>query len=200
MIIKRRESRSDVRTAVSYAVKYEIISSEEYYLARKKLKIAPLLSDNKSNTDSDFKYDNYDDALVKFLFKMDEKLDSILSRLSINEARSEALNSSLSNQGICNNISASGISIVTSGSASIGQIVHVNINLFKLPPVFIDTYGEIIRVTGFHENDISMYDLGIKFIDLDEQDKEKIITYVFSKQRKAIRNGKIESNQHLMEL
>ncbi|MBU3949784.1 MAG: PilZ domain-containing protein [Proteobacteria bacterium] len=205
MLSKRRELRSDVRTSLSYAVKYEIISPEEYYLIknksdsllnpdRKKLKIDPVLSDNNAKIDSDLKIDYYDDALLKFLVKMDEKLDIILSMLSTNEARSKTFN-----QGTCNNISASGISLVTSEPASKGQIVHVNIDLCKLPPVYIDAYGEIVRTTGIYEDNIPMYNLGIKFIDLDEKDREKIVAYIFSKQREDLRNGKTGSDQHMMD-
>lgn len=208
MLSNERELRFDVRTAFSYTVKYEIISQEEYHLIRekadllpnpdrKKLKILPELSDNNGTIVSDYNNDDHDDALVEFLIKMDEKLDSILSILSINKARSEALNPGLAYLGTGKNISASGISVVTSKPASKGQIIHVNINLCKLPPVCIDAYGEIVRVTCAHDKDIPMFNLGIKFIDLDEKVREKIVAYVFSNQRKAIRSGKIETNQYL---
>lgn len=206
MISKRRELRSYVRTALSYAVQYEIISPEEYNLIskksdslknrdRKKLKITHMLSDNNNKIDFDSKIDGYDDFLVEFLVKMDEKLDSILSMLLSNEAQSKTLNPVLLNHGVGNNISASGISILTNEPANKGQIIHVNINLCKLSSVFIDTYGEIIRATSIIKNNTQMYDLGIKFIDICEKDREKIIAYVFSKQREALRTEKQKQAQ-----
>jgi hypothetical protein len=201
MISKRRELRSDVRTALSYSVNYEIISPEEYYQIKKKSaslinrdlkksKIAPKPSDNNSKVDFDLTNNSYDDTFVEFLIKMDEKLDTILSMLSTNETMTDTLNSVLLNQGIGNNISASGISIFTFKSANKGNIINMNINLCKLPPIFIDTYGEIVRVTSVYKNSSQMYDLGIKFIDLTEKDREKIVAYVFKKQREILRSEK----------
>ncbi len=208
MIANIRDLRSDVRTAFSNAVNYEIISPEEYYLVKektdslskhniKKLKIAHVHSDNISEIDSDSKTDDYDNALVKFLVEMDEKLDRILSMLSINEPQQKTLTPELLlNQGRGNNISASGISIFTPKPATNGHIIHMNINVCKFPKVQIDAYGLIVRVTSIQENNIQMYNLGIKFIDLDEKNREKIVAYVFSKQREALRSGDIHINQH----
>lgn len=210
MISKGKEMRSDVRTGLSYIVKYEIISPEEYGIIRekpeltpnlggKKLKIVPALTDNNSKRDFVFNIDDCNNALVEFLVKMDQKLDKILSMLSANKVRSESSDPRLLNDGRGNNISASGISIFTSKPANKGQIVHMNITLCELPPVSIEAYGEIVRVTIPYENNTPMYELGIKFVTLNEKDKEKIVAYVFSKQRKALRSGKIQTNQYLMD-
>ena len=145
---------------------------------------------NNDNMDADFTIDDGDDGMVEFLIKMDEKLDRIISLLSKNEAHSVAFS-----QGIGKNISASGMNIVTDKPVNKGQIVHANIVLSKLPFVCIDAYGEIIRLSSIKEKDTSMYQVGIKFLNLDETEREKIVAYVFQQQRKSIRKRKIAENQ-----
>ncbi|MBL7195980.1 MAG: hypothetical protein ISS64_06750, partial [Desulfobacterales bacterium] len=62
----------------------------------------------------------------------------------------------------------------------------------KSPLVFMDVFGEVIRVTQVNKDDRTLYQAGVKFIDLNLADREKIITSVFQRQREAIRKRKDE--------
>lgn len=201
MFSNERELRSDVRGDFSYTVEYEIITPEEFHSIRKKtfqpltlnlekpdlekLKIGRARSDN----DNIYKGVAINEDIAEFFIRMDKKLDRILSMLSKNEVIS-----GLSEHGKGNNISASGMNICIDRPVKKGQIIHAAIILSKLPFFYIDVYGEIIRVDALKEKNAPLCQVGIKFLNLDESGREKIIAYVFRQQREAIRKRKEEEN------
>jgi len=192
MISNENELRSDVRGDFSYTVEYEIITPEEFHSIREKnfrplspdmekLKIVRARSDN-DNMDTGFAVN---DNMAEFFFRMDEKLDRILLMLSKNIAISGC-----SGQGTGNNISASGMNVCMDRPVKRGQIVHATIVLSKLPFFNIDVYGEIIRIEALNEKDKPLCQVGIKFLNLDESGREKIVAYVFQQHRERIRRLK----------
>ena len=199
MISNERELRSDVRGDFTYTVDYEIVTSEEFHSIREKtfrslttdiekLKISRARSDNDGmDTGSAINGD-----IAEFFVRMDEKLDKILLMLSKNKAFSEC-----SGRGTGNNISASGMNIDIDRPVKQGQIVHATMILSKTPFLYIDVYGEIIRVDALGGNDSPLSQVGIRFLNLDESGREKIVAYVFQQQREAIRKRKNAANQQL---
>ncbi len=187
-----KERRSHVRGDLSFKVKYTIITPEEY----EKLKTSEeeIFSPNKEEpiidiTDTDRDTDSTSNTcLIDLLLHMDEKLDRILSILSKGEAEKGFFNY----EGIGIDISSSGMNIVVDKPVEPGKIIHANFVLSRFPLVLIDLFGQIIRVTPVDEEGKTMYHLGIKFLDLKPNDREKIITCVFQRQREAIRRGKGE--------
>ena len=197
MVSNERELRSDVRGDFSYTVDYEIITPEEFDSIREKifrplspdiekLKIGRVRSEN-DNMDTGYAING---DIAEFFVRMDEKLDRILLMLSKNKAFSEC-----SGRGTGNNISASGMNIDIDRPVKQGQIVHATMVLSKTPFLYIDVYGEIIRVDALEGKDSPLYQVGIKFLSLDETGREKIVAYVFQQQREAIRKRKNAANQ-----
>jgi len=196
MVSNERELRSDVRGDYSYTVDYELVTPEEFHSVREKT-FRPLIPDmNKlkiSRARSD--KDGMDTGsaingdIAEFFVRMDEKLDRILLMLSKNKAFSES-----SGRGTGNNISASGMNIDIDRPVKQGQIVHATMILSKAPFLYIDVYGEIIRVDSLGGKDSPLCQVGVKFLNLDASGREKIVAYVFQQQREAIRKRKEEKN------
>jgi len=196
MVSNERELRSDVRGDYSYTVDYELVTPEEFHSVREKT-FRPLIPDmNKlkiSRARSD--KDGMDTGsaingdIAEFFVRMDEKLDRILLMLSKNKAFSES-----SGRGTGNNISASGMNIDIDRPVEEGQIVHATMVLSKRPFLYIDVYGEIIRVDSLGGKDSPLCQVGVKFLNLDASGREKIVAYVFQQQREAIRKRKEEKN------
>ena len=197
MLSNERELRSDVRGDFSYTIEYEIITPEEFHSIREK-PFRPLNPDmekleiGRARSDSDNMDTGYEinDDIAEFFVRMDEKLDRILLMLSKNKAFSEC-----SGRGTGNNISASGMNIVIDRPVKQGQIVHATMVLSKRPFLYIDVYGEINRIDSVEGKDKPMYQAGIKFLNLDENGREKIVAHVFQQQREAIRKSKKAANQ-----
>jgi len=187
-----KERRSHVRGDISFKVTFKVMSPEEYQDLKKSNK--EFFSHVKREKGIDITDTGNKDAhiapntyLIDFLLYMDEKLDQILAFVSQGMTDKESLN-----QSIGSNISCSGMNIITDKPLELGKIIHTNFVLSRFPLVFIDVFGEIVRVTPVDEDDQTSYHVGIKFLDLNLNDRERIIACVFQRQREAIRKGKGE--------
>lgn len=186
------ERRTCVRGDLFFRVKYKVITAEEYEQIRKTdgpswslVDHLGLDPDDSDKFDKDTLPNTY---LVDFLIQMDEKLDRLLTLFANKEAREVLLA-----QGIGLNISGSGISIRVDEPVEPGMIVHSTFVLSKAPMVFIKVFGEIERVTPITESGRTYYELGIQFLDLNPNDRERIIACVFQKQREALRGRNKEN-------
>ena len=187
-----QERRSYVRGDVSFKVKFKIMSPDEYQdlkRSNKEIFSHDTREEGIDITDTDNKDANItpNTCLIDFLLYMDEKLDQILAFVSKDVADKESLN-----QGIGSNISGSGMNIITDKPLEPGEIIHTNFVLSRFPLVFIDVFGEIVRVTPVDEDGNTSYHVGTKFLDLNINNRERIIACVFQRQREAIRKKKGE--------
>ena len=187
-----QERRSYVRGDVSFKVKFKIMSPDEYQdlkRSNKEIFSHDTREEGIDITDTDNKDANItpNTCLIDFLLYMDEKLDQILAFVSKDVADKESLN-----QGIGSNISGSGMNIITDKPLEPGEIIHTNFVLSRFPLVFIDVFGEIVRVTPVDEDGKTSYHVGTKFLDLNINNRERIIACVFQRQREAIRKKRGE--------
>jgi len=187
-----KERRSDVRGDLSFNVKYKIMTLEEYKDFNRFDKAIFLPANNApgvDNADTEISMESKADAsLINYLLQMDQKLDQILELLA--QDRSVALPF---RRCIGRNISGSGMQIVVDQPVETGQIIHAKFFLSKFPLIFMDIFGEAIRVTQAYEYGRSQYLVGIKFLDLNKSDRERIITSVFQRQREALRKRNSEN-------
>lgn len=185
------EKRSWVRGTFPYKVKFRILSHEQYetfkkpdslslYQKRKRIKLEVNSADIKEIENS------HSTGLVNFLLYLDEKLELILSLLAGKDGSSEYVQ-----HGVGLNISASGMKIMVDSPVESKQKIHANIILSSIPFVCFDAFGEIVTVKPVNEEGKIVYHLGVKFIDLDSNDREEIIACVIQKERKAIRKSKL---------
>lgn len=184
------ERRSYVRGNFSFKIKFKTMTLSEYEaLVESNEAISPQFQ-NQSLVDiaDTIKSANTalaDASLINYLVQMDEKLDQILELLT-KDKKIEGL----FGQGFGLNISGSGMNIMVDEPVETGQIIHSKFYLSKIPLVFMDIFGEVVRVTTIEETGKILYSLGIKFLDLSVNDQERIIASVFQNQRGAIRKGK----------
>jgi len=183
------ERRSYVRGNFSFKIKFKTMTSDEYEgLVMSDGAIPPYfqkepgmdITDNNNGVNTAI-----DPSLVNYLVLIDEKLDLILENLA-KDSKIEGL----FNQGIGMNISGSGMNIMVDRPVETGQIIHSKFYLSKLPLVFIDIFGEVVRSVKVDECDKTVYSLGIKFLNISVNDQERIITSVFQRQRGVLRKRK----------
>jgi hypothetical protein len=194
MTQENEERRSYIRGDFSYKVKFRVMAANECRLEKIAghpilLRDEKILKADAVPADSKEKDMPLNAALIDFLIQMDEKLDQILSALSDSDSRDRLFRECL---GV--DISASGMGIITDRPVESGQVIHANIILSRLPFVSMDVVGEIIQVTPVEGEDESTVHAGIRFLDLDPQDKEKIIKCVFQKERASIREKKLRED------
>ena len=184
-----KENRSYVRGDILFKVKFSLLTREAYEnverskAGRLSLKESPQEMVFTETDESNVRA--VDGNLINFLIQMDEKLDQILAFLSKGDARKMS-----PEEGVGINISGSGMNMIVYEPVEPGMIIHAKFFLTKAPFLFMDIFGEIVRVIRSEEKGEKGYELGIEFLDLCEADREKIITAVFQQERQKIRNMK----------
>jgi len=191
------EKRSYVRENFSFKVKFRTMTREQYDLIKKndyQISLSNQRRHFSHMNDADESNNGivFDNSVIEFLLLMDDKLDQILALLS-NEKEGSNINVI---EGLGRNISGSGMSILTDRFIESNLIIQTNFVLSRYPIVFIDSFGEVIRVKAVNEDGKKGYRLGIKFLDLDPRDRERIVACVFQWQRESIRRRKGEMGEN----
>ncbi|GAI71199.1 unnamed protein product, partial [marine sediment metagenome] len=83
------------------------------------------------------------------------------------------------------NVSGSGIRFVVDEKFEIGDIVALRLSLLLVSKTRLNLLGKVVSVRK--TDTAGKYSISIHFIDLSEEDREKIVKYVFKKQRKLLR-------------
>jgi len=183
------ERRSYVRGNLDFKVQYKVITPEEYENLKRldEANFSPFKNANSIDvTAKNLDAVNATNAsLINYLIQMDAKLDRILELIAT-EKKVEAP----FRQGIGQNISGSGMQMVVDTPVECGKIVRTKFLLSQFPFVFMDLSGEVIREKEFNQDGTTLYRIGVQFLDLNSNDREKIIAFVFQKQREDIRRSK----------
>ncbi len=191
---KSKENREFVRASLTFDVKFRVVSKEEY--ASSKTKIFQLESHGeKSQIVDGSGVPGYLESagirreLVDFLINMDDKLDKILALL--NQDKSETVRFK---RGTALDIGGSGMRMAVDSPVAVGELVHIQLVLSRVPMMLVDVYGEVVRVDTPAGGGQGFFYLGIKFSNLDINTREKIISSIFKQQRRHIRNREDNSD------
>jgi len=187
-----KERRSDVRGDFIFQIKYKIMTAGEFEDVKKFDKEFFSSSDKAQSLDviaSEISTESTANAaLINYILQIDEKLDRILEVLSKDGSAAVPFR-----PGLGHNISGSGMQIVIEEPVESGQIINAKFFLSKLPLVFMDIFGKVIRLVQEDEDGRVLYKIGIKFLDLNISDRERIIASVFQRQREDLRKRKNKS-------
>ncbi|MBW1697431.1 MAG: PilZ domain-containing protein [Deltaproteobacteria bacterium] len=123
--------------------------------------------------------------LTGFLIQINEKLDRIISLIGADkqEPNSIEVKETL-------NISGSGVSLIVGRAVEVGQLLDISLNIPTFPMGVFKTQGEIIRVTPHADGHEDLFEVGIRFLNLTDDERERLIGYIFSQQRRNIREQK----------
>ena len=191
---KSKESREFVRASLTFDVKFRVVSKEEY--ASSKTKIFQLDSPDKksqivdgSDVPSYLENAGIRRELVDFFINMDDKLDQILALLNQDESETVRFK-----QGTAMAIGGAGMKMAVDTPVDVGELVHIQLVLSRVPMMLVDVYGEVVRVDAPSGGGSGFFYLGIKFSDLDINTREKIISSIFKQQRRHIRNREYDND------
>lgn len=187
MIPKLKERRAYVRGDFSYDVQFRVLSQDECKLRemagkkisfyeQKQLKIASIMDDISDGNNL------IPRGLIEFLVRIDDKLDQVLTLLTESPECKEEFK-----QGLGVDISATGMGIISELPVVPNQTIKATITLSRVPLISLDVFGEVIQVMPAAKGEKQMYHIGIRFLDLNANDREKIIKCVFQNERAAIR-------------
>jgi hypothetical protein len=128
---------------------------------------------------------NIDPFILNSLIDINLKLNLIISTIS-----SEGKKNIFNRVPIEANLSEGGLGFTTRDEISQGDICALEIMLPVFPIAIIKTLGKAVRIKALPEGGAS---IGLQFINIKEEDRDKIVHYIFKKQREWLRTNKVKS-------
>lgn len=122
--------------------------------------------------------------LVESIFFLNDKLDRIIDLLEDNKGKTQITVKETVN------ISGAGMKLILYDSVEKGQIINISINLPGFPLSGFNTYGEVVHRRVIQKKDTPLYEIGVKFINILEKERDLLISYAFSQERQQIRQLK----------
>ena len=80
-------------------------------------------------------------------------------------------------------ISAGGLGLLSGEAYEVGELVEIRMVLPTSPFMILYVYGNVVKC----EPVCQKYELGVEFIEIDDDIREHIAKYVFDRQREIIR-------------
>ena len=128
---------------------------------------------------------NIDPFILNSLIDINLKLNLIISAIS-----SEGKKNIFNRVPIEANLSEGGLGFTTREEISEGDMYALEIMLPVFPIAIIKTLGKAVRITALPEGGSI---IGLQFINIKEEDRDKIVHYIFKKQREWLRTNKAKS-------
>jgi len=148
-----------------------LVPKEEKQNIRSKVSCEAVMAEFRTLTDVE------DKVLSDWLRMLNAKLDAIINMLTFQREGFSALSF------VKINISGSGLSFVSTEQYNQGDILELKMLFPMLPPVALYVYGEIVKV----ESAMNGFEIAVKFIAMDEDIRDEIIKFVFTRQRELLR-------------
>jgi c-di-GMP-binding flagellar brake protein YcgR len=176
---KISEKREYVRADLTTRVKIQQVSRQEFEQIKTMQTGIPLDGTCPDET-------NIPDGPMGHLFRrmagIEEKVDQILAKLDPESRSDEGVK-----YGTSQNVSGVGIKLSLDEEMEAGQLVLISLSVPGFSIGFLQAYGEVIRVVPKEDMGRQSFDTSIKFLIINETEREKLISYAFFKQRQAIR-------------
>lgn len=168
---------SNIKTCDTIPLDYEKISRDEY----ERCKGVGFPTDSWQKIEL-VKSVDLSPALYECLQDIEQKLNLIIRHLSMQKEGKTVIPQEKEIE-----ISASGITFHTDEPIVVGDILKVKMILPLYPIAYLTMFSEVTGIEGFGDkrNKVTM-----NYLDLSDDTRDKIISYLFKRQREAIRNEK----------
>ena len=184
------EKRTFVRALISTRAKIKLLTSHELEEIRSLRAAAlPPRGHLPQPTDEDDSTPAYLGELVEFLIQIDDKLDRVMDLLIHGKGGDVVPPEVL--QTI--DISGAGMFMVLSAPLGVGQLLQVTIRFPGFPLGLFKVLGEVVRVEPASEEKAEVYHTGVRFLEMTDAERDRLVAYTFMQQRRTIRKSKKES-------
>lgn len=125
--------------------------------------------------------------LFAYLKVLDKKLDTIMERLDAqkNEKVYKSLHTMV-------NISGAGIRFLSNGPLTVGERVELRIALPISPLSKVSVLSEVVRTDQVAADGEAGWQIALKFLVINEYDRDVLINYIFARERELMRSQKDE--------
>jgi len=148
-------------------------------LSTQSFSLQPFMED-KEREDEEGRVDPF---ILNALVDINLKLNLMLTMLT-----SEGETSIFAQKPIEVNLSEGGIGFTIGEQVKEGDILELNILLPIFPIAIIRAWGRVMRSTPLSKGN---HTVGVEYVKVKEEDQDKIVHYLFKKQRESLRNQKV---------
>ncbi|MFY9942270.1 MAG: PilZ domain-containing protein [Desulfobacterales bacterium] len=127
--------------------------------------------------------------VVEFLIQIDDKLDRVMDLLIHGKGGDSAPPAVLQTV----DISGAGMSMVLSAPLGVGQLLQITIRFPGSPLGFFKVLGEVVRIEPASAKEDMVYHTGVRFLEISDAERDRLVAYTFMQQRRTIREAKRES-------
>lgn len=182
----RMEKRNNVRANISAVVTVKLNRPEAAEAGSNALPDNP---GSFSTAERPPALEKISDPLLSYLaeavFLLNEKLDRIITMLGDDSRGHRPIRVK---EAV--DISGTGMKLILFDPVAAGQILDISLQLPGLPETGFNTSGEVIHTRSIPGEGRPLFEIGVNFIDLSEEEKDLLIAFAFSQQRQEIRKQK----------
>lgn len=184
----KKEKREFVRAPLNIDARVKPIEKDEADRKRHYKSALSVLSAPKASS-ADSERGEAQDAtlsyLIEFMFQINEKLDRVIELLGGGDSDQDHI------QVVETvNISGSGVSFIVTRSVPVGSMLDISLFIPDFSLGMFNAQGEVIRVKPGKGDKAGCFEIGIKFLNLSEEEREQLIAFTFRQQRRTIRDTK----------
>lgn len=189
---KQCPSRAHLRMDVMILLQHRRLTTKEYEemektnfdddeegLSIQSFSLQPFIEDKEKEEE----IGNVDPFIINALIDINLKLNLIFTMLSCSEGEP----SIFTQKPVEVNLSEGGIGFTIKGKVKKGDILELKMLLPVFPLVLIKAWGKVIRSTSVPKDGCKV---GVQYLNVKEEDRDKIVHYIFKKQRELLRSKK----------
>jgi len=147
-----------------------------------------LMPEEKKYEDSLTGTDEVDSSIINLFSDIDRKLNLVINLL----IRGDELIKLIKQKPIVVNINASGMRFACEENFAKGNILKLEMVIPTSPFSIIEFLSEVVWISKSRKISTpkTVYNIGVKFIEIDETCRDEIISYILKRQRNLLRNDK----------
>jgi hypothetical protein len=178
--------RQDISVYTAIPFEYEGVDREEYERRKEVLPSYDAFLADFWHRGDIVEKEGINPLLHDHLIDIGQKLNLIIRHLSLQDDKGRAVIPP--EKGI--SLSASGVRFEAEECLAAGSILKLKMILPLFPLVFLVIFSEVTENVMLEDG---RYEVSVRYIGLDEEAKDRIITYLFKRQREAIRSERDRS-------
>lgn len=186
------EKREFFRIRDRLEIEFRVINDEEFLLLEREIRYRPshqYCPDSRTSLAEDIrKREDDKEMLIEYLRLLDNKLSTVLSLLSppVHESQNDKAKPWTAWYGEVD-ISGAGLGFVLQSPIPEGTLLVLKMMLPIFPYPAIRTLCEAVRHRDVSSNESTGWKNALKFLVMNDLDRDLLISYIFDKEREQIR-------------
>ncbi|MCX8022937.1 MAG: PilZ domain-containing protein [Syntrophorhabdaceae bacterium] len=181
------KGREFFRVNVRIPVEFRRLTLEEYKDMEDIVKYSSIVKRERPEIESPKGFIDRDekDSLFIYLEMINRKLDMVIELLKQTER-----DDSYIKRFFDVNLSGSGMKFLSDIEFCEGDFIEMRLAIPGLPLSKITTLCEVVRAKRIEEDTLSLWEVGLKFNVINEEDRDLLVSFIFARERELLRARK----------